>query len=57
MEPRAFEYLLKRQDEIDLQKAMGLTEEEMAAADESSKSDDATNKERAKLEVALKNAR
>jgi nucleosome-remodeling factor subunit BPTF len=58
MEPNAFEYLLKKQDEIDLRKAMGLTEEEIAAADENTdKSDDAKNKERLKLEQALKNAR
>ena len=58
MEPNAFEYLLKKQDEIDLRKAMGLTEEEIAAADENADtSDDAKNKERLKLEQALKNAR
>jgi len=58
MEPNAFEYLLKKQDEIDLQKAMGLTEEEMAAAQETAEKDESgKNKERSKLEQALKNAR
>ena len=58
MEPNAFEYLLKKQDEIDLRKAMGLTEEEIAAADEAANKDEAgKNKERSKLEAALKNAR
>jgi hypothetical protein len=58
MEPNAFEYLLKKQDEIDLRKAMGLTEEEIAAADEAANKDETgKNKERSKLEAALKNAR
>lgn len=59
MEPKAFEYLIKRQDEIDLRKAMGLTEEEIAEAEESEHKgeDDAKTKERLKLETALKSAR
>ena len=59
MDPKAFEYLIKRQDEIDLRKAMGLTDEEIAEADaiERQGEDDAKTKERTKLEQALKNAR
>ena len=59
MDPKAFEYLIKRQDEIDLRKAMGLTDEEIAEAEaiERQGEDDAKTKERTKLEQALKNAR
>jgi hypothetical protein len=59
MDPKAFDYLVKRQDEIDLRKAMGLTEEEIAEAEASERKDEDDNKtkERIKLEQALKNAR
>ena len=50
LDPKAFEYLIKRQDEIDLRKAMGLTDEEIAEAEaiERQGEDDAKTKERTK---------